>query len=80
MALADLPPATELRYVYDPAPFLELFLHYGRGERPRVQLLFKFPATEKLLLMCWLFKFGCSRSLPLYIASKSVLHTQYDVK
>ena len=35
---------------------------------------------KKWLLTCRLFKFGCSRSLPLYIASKSVLHTQYDVK
>ena len=34
----------------------------------------------KWLLTCWLFKFGCSRSLPIYIASKSVLYTLYSVK
>ena len=27
---------------------------------------------KKWLLPCWLFKFGCSGSLPLYIVSKSV--------
>ena len=52
----------------------------GRGERSRLQLLSKLADTEKLLLTCLLFNFGCSRTLPLYIASKSVLHVLYSVK
>ena len=36
--------------------------------------------TEKWFLTCWLFKFGCSRALPLFIASKSARYTLDDVK
>ena len=43
-------------------------------------VLFKCADTEKLFLTCLLFKFGCSRSLPFYVASTSVVHSLYSVK
>ena len=52
----------------------------GHGERSRLQLFFKLAGTEKVALnvlavQIWLFTVP-----PIYIVSKRVLYTLYDVK